>query len=305
MNNVAVTGANGFVGQHFLARLENTNWNPIPLVRHVNGLTNEIVTGDLQNSADLTITPIHAFVHLAARTHVLAERADDPLSAYREVNVKGTRAALRIARRAGANHFIFVSSVKAAGEETTVGLPLSEHSPDNPQDYYGITKLEAEREVQKYCRKYGMSWTIIRPPLVYGPGVKANFQKLASLVCNQIPLPFGLSHNLRSIVFVENLVDFIFFCLNNIDCRNSIFFIDDGTPLSLKQIVEAMARAQRKKIILLPVPFSIAKIVLVALGKKTLFQRLFGSLEISSAKANNLGWRAPFSSGEGFDLTFK
>lgn len=303
-DKVAVTGATGFIGSHLLRRLERTEWVPVPIVRKPTQLRNEIVIGSLQSPKGMKISPVTAFIHLAARTHVTKETHPNPIDAYIEVNVKGTRVALELAQKAGADHFIYLSSAKAMGEETLPGYPFSDESIPAPEDPYGRTKLMAEREVERFCSENGMAWSIVRPPLVYGQGVKANFASLAKLAASGVPLPLAKANNARSLVFVENLVDFIVFCLNTTETRGRTFLVDDGQPLSIAELVAKIAAVNDRKARLMPVPNSLLKFIASAIGKGAIYRKVFGNLEIDSKAAREAGWSPPFSSDYGLKATF-
>ena len=303
MLEVAVTGASGFVGGHVLARLEGLGHRPLAVVRRPLGLPREQVVGALENARSVSIAPVDAMIHLAARTHVMKESASDPLAAYRAINVEGTRNALRMASSAGCRHFVFLSSVKAMGEETAPGRPFTEESVPAPEDAYGVSKLEAEDLVRSHCEASGMAWTIVRPPLVYGPGVKANFQALARLSRSGLPLPFGSTDNRRSLVYVGNLADFLVFALEREEARNRLFVIDDGEPMSTGGMLAAMAATQGSKPRLFAFPPRIARSAAASVGKAGIYRRLFGSLEVDSSAARSAGWSPPFTADEGFSRT--
>ena len=303
MPKVAVTGATGFVGTHLLHRLAHSAWTAVPLVRRPSGLAGEEVVGALESAGETTIAPLDAMIHLAARTHVMNETDADPLAAYRATNVAGTEAALRMAQRAGVKHFVFLSSVKAMGEETAPGHPFTETTAPAPEDPYGLTKLEAEQLVRSFCEANSMAWTIVRPPLVYGPGVKANFQALAKLARSGIPLPFGSTSNRRSLVYVGNLVDFLVFALDNESAQNALFLLDDGAPFSTGAMLRAMAEAEGRKARLVAFPANVMKFATSSIGKSGVYRRLFGSLELDSSAARAAGWSPPYSSAQGFAAT--
>lgn len=265
----------------------------------------EIVIGELQNAYGTRLPAIEAFIHLAARTHVIKESAADPMAAYTDVNVNGTLAALKLAQQAGATRFVFLSSVKVLGEETPSGQPFTENSPPKPEDAYGITKLMAEEEVKRYCEKAGMAWTIIRPPLIYGEGVKANFAKLVEVVRRGVPLPFKNVDNLRSIVYVKNLVDFLSYCLDTDKASNRIFLLDDGEALSIEALVREISQAIGRDARLFALPRASIEGAAHLLRKQDIYRRLFGSLELNSVAARATGWVAPYTTSEGLEATLK
>ncbi len=305
MPKVAITGATGFVGCHLMEKLNSAGWDPVPLVRRPSGLNSEVVVGALEAPKDHSVPAVDVFIHLAARTHVTRETHPDPHSAYRAINVKGTLSALEIALAAKARHFVFLSSVKANGEETETGHPFREVDAEAPVDFYGITKLEAEKLVRSFCEANGIAWTIIRPPLVYGPGVKANFQALASLISTRIPLPLRIEDNLRSFIFVGNLVDFIMFSLNNHLSHNNVFLVDDREPMSTYDLINLIAYANNHKPIVFRFPKKIIYYLMRFFKKENFYVKIFGNLEISSDKSRKIGWNPPFNSREGFLITFR
>lgn len=289
---IAVTGANGFVGSAVLAELAERGMTAVPLVRRPAGLEREVVIGDLADGdlSAASLSGVQAVIHLAARTHVTDEQAADPLAEYRKTNVQGTARLLEAATAAGVSRFVFMSSVKAAGEHSPVGKPLRGQDKPNPEDHYGMSKLEAETLVQEHCGAQGMEWAIIRPPLVYGPGVKANFERLVKWVAKGIPMPFGAIRNRRSLVDVRNLADAAVLAATRKNAAGYIFMVSDtsvSTPELVKQIGRALGRPAR----LLPVPPVLLKLAGVATGRMAMVDRLCGTLETDPEDAiERLGW---------------
>lgn len=283
---VAVTGANGFVGRAVLARLAELGHEARALVRRPAGLRGEVVMGTLDGSA---IAPealggADVVVHLAARTHVLDDTAADPAAAYRRVNVDGTRALLDAALAARVQRFVYMSSVKAAGEMSLPGEPLTAKSEPRPEDDYGITKLEAEHLVRQRCEAAGIAWTIIRPPLVFGPGVGANFERMISAVGSGFPLPLGSVRNRRSIIYVENLADATVAACRAEGAANQVLMLADQT-LPLPELLRAIASAQGRRVRLFPVSPAFLRLAGRLTGKSGEVQRLCGSLEIDPKPA--------------------
>lgn len=250
--------------------------------------------GDLIPESDWkdALNGVDSVIHLAARVHVMRDEASDPLAEFLRVNVEGTLNLARQAAFAGVRRFIFVSSVKVNGESTVLGKPFFADDSPEPQDPYGISKLEAEKGLRKLASSTGMEVVIIRPPLVYGPGVKANFASMMSWLQRGIPLPLGAIHNKRSFVALDNLVDFIVTCLAHPAAANQTFLVSDGEDLSTTALLQRMGRALGKPARLMPVPAGLMVVAANLLGKGDVPQRLFGSLQVDSSKARHLlGWK--------------
>ena len=246
------------------------------------------------------VAGIEAVVHCAARVHVMNDKAADPLAAFREVNVDGTMNLARQAATAGVKRFIFISSVKVNGEATQPGCPFTEADTPNPQDAYGQSKHEAEQGLRQISADTGMEVVIIRPPLVYGPGVKANFASLMRAVKRGWPLPLGAVHNQRSFVAIDNLVDFIVTCISHPLVANQTFLVSDGHDLSTTDLVRRMALAAGVPSRLIPVPTWAMRAGGALIGKGDAVQRLCGNLQIDISKSHTLlGWTPPVSIEEG------
>lgn len=237
---------------------------------------------------------IATVVHLAARVHVMQDAHADPLAAFRAVNVKGTLNLARQAAVAGATRFVFVSSVKVNGERTEVGQAFTETDIPKPQDAYGISKCEAELGLRQLAVDTGMQIVIVRPPLVYGPGVRANFASLMTVVQRAWPLPLGAVKNKRSLVALENLVDFLDLCATAPQAANQTFMVSDGNDLSTPELIRCIARSMGVRDRLFPIPVSALKVAAEVLGKSAAIQRLCGNLQVDISKARNLlGWSPP------------
>ncbi len=305
---ILITGATGFVGKALVQRLlsENELRRLVVAVRK-GGLSwpeqvLPVVTGDLNQTTEWSIAlkGVAVVVHSAARVHVMQDTDADSLTAFRTVNVEGTLNLARQAAAFGVKRFVFVSSVKVNGESTLQGRAFKETDVSNWQDAYGQSKYEAEQGLRQVRADTGMEVVIIRPPLVYGPGVKANFAALMRVVQRGWPLPLGAVHNQRSLVALDNLVDFILTCINNPLAANQTFFVSDGQDLSTTDLVRRMARAAGVPARLLPVPVWALKTGASLLGKGDAIQRLSGNLQVDISKARSLlGWVPLVSVDEG------
>ncbi len=296
-----ITGANGFVGGSLFKLLCHHGYPVTGVVRGSKNNTQiEIENIGADTNWGSLLLGVSCVVHLAARVHVMNDTEADPLTAFRAVNVDGTLNLARQAADAGVKRFIFVSSVKVNGERTESGQAFSEADAPNPLDAYGQSKHEAEQGLRQIAAETGMEVVIVRPPLVYGPGVKANFAALMRAVQRSIPLPLGAVHNQRSLVALDNLVDFIVTCINHPQAANQTFLVSDGQDLSTSELVRGMAKAAGVTSRLLPVPVWALQAGATLLGKGDAVQRLCGNLQVDISKARNLlGWVAPVSVEEG------
>jgi nucleoside-diphosphate-sugar epimerase len=239
-------------------------------------------------------------VHAAARTHIMQDTVADPLTAFRLVNVQGTLNLARQAAEAGVKRFVFLSSVKVNGELTQMGHPFRENDIPAPQDPYALSKYEAVAGLCRLAEETGMEVVIIRPPLVYGPGVKANFENMIRWVRRGIPLPFAAVSNKRSFVALDNLVDFIATCIVHPKAANQTFLVSDGEDLSTAELLQRVGLVLGKPMRLFPVPANLLQLAAGLIGKKTMAQRLCGSLQVDISKARDfLDWAPPLSVDEG------
>ncbi len=255
---------------------------------------------------------VETIVHLAARVHVMRDAAADPLTEFRWVNVRGTLNLARQAAAAGVRRFVFLSSVKVNGEGTLTpdsslgerGRVYKESDPPAPQDAYGISKHEAELGLREIAAETGMGVVIIRSPLVYGPEVKANFQALMRAVAQGIPLPLGAIHNRRSLVALDNLVDFIRICIEHPAAVNETFLVSDGEDLSTTELIRRLARAMGRPARLIPVPTTVLIAGATLLGKRKMVARLCGSLQVDISKARaRLNWSPPVTVDDALRVT--
>jgi len=303
--NCLITGAGGFVGKSLGAALSMRGSMVRAALRSMHNRAGDfesVVVGVINAETDWSeaLLGIVTVVHLAARVHVMNDNSADPLAAFRAVNVDGTLNLARQAAAAGVKRFVFISSVKVNGEHTEPGHAFTEIDTPNPQDAYGLSKHEAELGLRQIAAETGMEVAIIRPPLVYGPGVKANFAALMRAVQRGWPLPLGAVHNQRSLVALDNLVDFIVTCINHPKAANQTFLVCDGQDLSTTELVRGMARAAGVPARLLPVPVWALQAGAKLLGKGDAVQRLCGNLQVDISKARELlGWVPPVSVEEG------
>ena len=305
---ILVTGATGFVGKALINRLvrEHACDGVVAAVRRNVELQPEgmqqVKVGDLLPTTDWSIAlkGVEAVVHCAARVHVMRDDATDPLQAYREVNVNGTLNLACQAAQAGVRRFVFVSSVKVNGESTLPGQPFTADDVPSPLDPYGVSKLEAEQGLRNIETKMGIEVVIVRPPLVYGPGVKANFAAMLRWVALGIPLPLGAINNARSMVALDNLLDLLVTCLQHPAAAGQTFLVSDGEDVSTSDLLRRTTYAMGKRALLLPVPALVLEWGASMLGKRDVAQRLFGSLQVDIEKTRHLlGWNPPLTLDQG------
>ncbi len=305
---VLVTGASGFVGGALVNRLlsDSTFNGVLAAVRRVReplperGLT--IQVNDFSKDTDWgsALIGVDAIVHCAARVHVMGDRAIDSLTQYRRVNVDGTISLATQAAKFGVRRFVFVSSVKVNGQSTEIGRPFKEEDIPAPVDPYGISKLEAEQGLRYIETQTSMEVVIVRPPLVYGPGVKANFAIMMQWVAGGMPLPLGAIRNARSMVALDNLVDLLVTCLKNPAATGQTFLVSDGEDVSTTELLRRTAQAMDKRALLLPVPAFLLELGAAMLGKRAVAQRLCGSLQVDIEKTRRLlGWKPPLTLDQG------
>ncbi len=303
---ILLTGATGFVGHHLLENIDK-KFSVVTAGRNEpqrhKGEFIQCQFGELSCSA-IAEHDINTVIHCAARVHVMKDDSVDPLQAYREVNTVGTMNLAKQAAEAGVKRFIFVSSIKVNGESTQA-IPFSQCCRHAPEDFYGQSKSEAEVELLNLAKQTGFEVVIIRPTLVYGPGVKANFASLMSLVAKGIPLPFAcINNNKRSLVSVTNLVDLIVTCIDHPKAANEVFLVSDDQDVSTSEMVKYMAKALGRPIWQLPVPLWSYNFLGKLLGKKGVVDRLTGSLQVDiSHTKETLGWVPPQSLEDGFKKT--
>ena len=303
---ILVTGGQGLVGKALVTRVMADRGAVRVSTRQKTSSSDlrleYIQTTDLSRETEWAsaLPDMDTVVHCAARVHVMHDTEADPLTAFRTVNVEGTLNLARQAAAAGVKRFVYISSVKVNGESTQSGHAFTETDVPNPQDAYGMSKHEAEEGLRQIAVDTGMEVVIVRPPLVYGHGVKANFAALMLAVQRGWPLPLGAVHNQRSLVALDNLSDFIMSCITHPQAANQTFLVSDGQDLSTTELVRGMARAAGVPAHLLPVPVWVLQAGAALLGKSDAVQRLCGNLQVDISKARRLlGWVPPVSVDEG------
>ena len=309
---VSVTGASGFVGRTLLPALSLRShvivaaMRAAPSDRHTP--SNSVAIGDI-NAATNWSDALHgadAVVHLAARVHIMRDAARNPLEEFRRVNTAGTLNLARQAAAAGVRRFIFLSTIGVNGNSTSHGKMFTETSASLPHDPYSVSKHEAEVGLRAISKSTGMEIVIIRPTLVHGSKAPGNFGKLTRLVAKSLPLPLASIDNRRSLVGIDNLVDFIVTCLEHPAAANETFLVSDGEDLSTPDLIRRMARAMNRSARLLPVPKSVLVAAAAMLGKRDMAQRLCSSLQVDISKSRTLlGWNPPVSVDEGLRRAVK
>ena len=307
MPEILVTGATGFVGKALVQRLltedkarhvavaarrDGQQWPERVLPR---------VTGDLEPSTDwsVALAGVSTVVHCAARVHLMADTAVDPIAEFRRVNVLGTSNLARQAAAAGVRRFVFVSSIGVNGAATS-HRPFTSEDQAQPHSPYAQSKYEAELGLKALTAETGIEVVIIRPPLVYGPGAPGNFGSLMRWLKRGVPLPLGNIHNQRSLVGLDNLIDLIVTCLTHPAAANQTFLVSDGEDVSTKDLLRRMGQAMGHPARLIPVPTSWLRIAAAVVGKQDVAQRLCGSLQVDIEKARQLlGWSPPLTLDEG------
>ena len=309
---VLITGSNGFIGKTLLLLLPTRAHKTVATVRVApddrNAPSNAVAISDIDAATNWS-TALHgadAVIHLAARVHVMRDTAIDSLADFRRVNTEGTLNLARQAAAAGVRRFIFLSTIGVNGNSTSHGKIFTETSASLPHDPYSVSKQEAEVGLRSIAASSGMEVVVIRPTLVHGSKAPGNFGKLTRLVARGLPIPIASIQNRRSLVGIDNLVDFIVTCLEHPAAANETFLVSDGEDLSTPDLIRRMARAMNCPARLLPVPKSVLMAAAAILGKRDMAQRLCGSLQVDISKSRELlGWNPPVSVDEGLRRAVK
>ena len=326
--NILITGANGFIGQALCKRMLAEGYQVRGAVRGAAQMTalpsgvEGVLIGDIGPETDWSkaLDGIEGVVHLAARVHVMRESAADPLAAFRLVNVAGTERLARQAAEAGVKRLVYISSVKVNGERTgnkssgqwsgvrgqggELKEVFSEWDVPEPQDPYAVSKWEAEQVLRDVAADTGMEVVVLRPPIVYGPGVKANFLRLLKLVKLGVPLPIASIKNQRSLIYVGNLIDAIITCLVHPKAAGKTFLVSDAQDVSTPELIQMMAGASGRRALMLPVPVWVMRMAGRIIGRSEELERLFRSLTVDISKIrSDLNWNPPYSMDEGLKET--
>jgi UDP-N-acetyl-alpha-D-quinovosamine dehydrogenase len=309
MKKILVTGANGFVGKVLCGEVVRRAVAVAGATRAVCALpvgVEPIVIGTMDQRTDWqsALRGVDVVIHLAARVHVMREGAGDPLAEFCRVNVLGTERLGRAAAASGVKRLVYVSSIKVNGETTYSGQKYTEADPPVPQDPYGISKWEAEQALHRVVRETGLEVVIVRPPLVYGPGVKGNFAQMLKVLSKGMPLPLASIHNLRSLLYVENLVDALIVCAAHPAAAGQTYLVSDGEDISTPALMRSLASAMGKPARLFPCPPALLKGMAGMLGRGAQLDRLLGSLQVDSARIRrDLNWVPPHSLQQGLRAT--
>jgi nucleoside-diphosphate-sugar epimerase len=300
---VLVTGATGFIGRQLCSTLASCGFEVVPTVRKP-AVEGEVTVGNFGPETDwqgALATKPNVVIHLVARVHVVKNDEAEPFGSYRTVNVEGSLNLARQAADAGVRRFVFISSIKVSGECTKRGMPFTADDPPAPKGPYGSSKCEAEELLRQIAVETGMEVVIIRPPLVYGPGVKANFESMMLWLARGVPLPLGgVTQNRRSLVALDNLVDLIVTCLNHPAAANQTFLVSDGEDLSTAELLTRLGAALGCPARLFYLPPAMLKLGATVVNKSGVYQRLCGSLQLDITKTRYLlGWGPPISVDEG------
>ena len=305
---ILVTGATGFIGSALIEYLTNfPDLSVVGMVRSVKDISCssgvEFRLGEIgsENKSTMNLSDIDVIIHTAGRAHVMNDNSANPIDEFRRVNTYGTLDLARLAGDAGVKRFIFLSSIKVNGESTYIGSPFSIDSIEDPRDAYGVSKYEAEIGLRKMSRETALEVTIIRPPLVYGPGVKGNFSTLIKLLSLRTPLPLAsVTNNRRSIVGIDNLLSMIAICVRHPKAANQTFLISDKDDLSTSNLLRLLGASIGKPAVLFEFPVVILKLIAKLFFVKAKAQRIMGTLQVDiSHTCSHLDWEPPFSVEQG------
>ena len=296
---ILITGSNGFLGQYLCQFLAEKNYSILAQTRKAQTFALPNISNinfDLNdNLHNIDLSQVEVIIHCAGRAHIMNETSTSPLDAYRQTNVQGTLNRAKKAVQSGVKRFIYLSSIKVNGEETRE-TPFKPDDLFKSNDPYGVSKYEAEQELLELAKNAKLEVVIIRPVLIYGPHVKANFKSMVALAKKKLPLPIGCLDNKRSMVSVYNLADLIEVCLTHPNAKNEIFLVSDQDDISVKQLFEKLAHYQNNKLMILPIPKKLISLLATLVGKGAMASRLCSELVVDTSKNTVLlDWRAPYS----------
>ena len=309
MKKLLLTGATGFVGKALCSELLRKGEMVFTVQRFVNHEVENIevtIVGSIDKNTDWgkAFIDIDVVIHLAARVHVMHDNASNPLDEFRKVNVEGTEHLARSAASSGVKRLVYVSSIKVNGEATFGLKQFTESDEASPQDPYDVSKWEAEQALHRVAQKTGLEIVIVRPPLVYGAGVKGNFAQMLKMLTNNIPLPLASVNNRRSLVYIENLVDALILCATHPAAKGKTYLVSDGEDISTTDLLHQLGVAMGKPARLFPFPQSLLKLAGRLVSKSDQVDRLLGSLRVDSGKIRReLGWQPPYTVQEGLRRT--
>lgn len=292
--NILITGANGFISQNIIKTLHKRNITSIVRSKSHHSKSSQTFEVDLSKKFDISnqLKNIDVVVHAAGKTESTNVKSEKLVDEFRNVNVRATKLLAEQAAKNGVGRFIFISSIKVNGENTNKRKAFTTFDQPSPADLYGKTKLEAELELKKICNRTGMEFVIIRPPLVYGQGVKGNFAVLIKLIKKNIPLPLGKIKNQRSIMAIDNLVNLIINCIDKPKAANQLFLGSDGDDLSTSELIAKIANSIGKRPLIFPTPKICLLIFAFIFGKKMMINRLLGCLQVDISSATKLlNWK--------------
>lgn len=306
--HILVTGGNGFVGSYLKQYFLENGYSVTSQVRQLSEKTKDSikeVSFDITKPIAGTIFQnIDICIHCAARAHVMNEGVENPIEIYRKINVDGALNVAKAAAKAGVKRFIYLSSIKVNGEQTTTQA-FKPSDAVNTDDPYGLSKYEAEQALLELSKQTGLEVVIIRPVLIYGPNVKANFKSMVGLANKKLPLPIGCLDNKRSMVSIYNLADLIHTCITHKNANGEVFLASDQDDISVKQLFEKLAYHQNNKLLMLPVPKSLISFLARVVGKKAVASRLCSELVVDTSKNTQLlGWTAPYTVDESLQKMF-
>ncbi|MBU0689950.1 MAG: SDR family oxidoreductase [Gammaproteobacteria bacterium] len=306
---ILVTGANGFVGSALVAQMcarELAVRCAVRVAGQIDDCADSVAVGgiDAQTNWRVALHDIDVVIHLAARVHVMHESAVDPLAEFQIVNGQGTENLARQAAEMGVKRLVYASSIKVNGEETVNGHVYRETELPVPQDAYGISKWEAEQALHRVSAETGLEVVIVRPPLVYGPGVKGNFAQMLKVLAHGIPLPLASVDNRRSLIYSGNLVDALIACATHPVAAGRTYLVSDGEDISTPELLRSLGKALRRPARLLPFSPALLRSLGRLAGRAGQVERLLGSLQIDSGKIRReLDWKPPFTLQQGLQET--